>query len=82
MVDGSPRARHLMQTCFEIAISQRLGHLRTFPLAKLDLFGQSLYHLKLSSFGLNWNGELGGPVTAKVEKMQKTSGFLLFLKKG
>ena len=26
---------NLMQTCFQIAISQRLGHLRTFPLANL-----------------------------------------------
>ena len=50
-VDGLPPASHLGPTRFEIALSQRLGHLTTFPLARMELYGQSLCHLNLSSFG-------------------------------
>ena len=70
---------NLSPDVFQIAISRRLGHLRTFPLARLELFGQSLCHLNLSSFGWNWNRELGAPVTGKMQKVWKTLGFWGFL---
>ena len=62
-----------------MSISLRLRGLRTFPLATVELFVQSLWHLNLSSFRFNWKRELGETVTAKIEKKSKVF-FIVFAK--